>query len=147
VILTLGAPIKLPNQTLAALTETVLSRLTSGAVDVEERMDILGNRVRFRILSNGSAWTSKAIGFVFSGDPSPGDLANAMRSLHAEITAKAQTCTPDRYSGDWWLVLAGGDWIADIKTYRRALSRLSIPHRFEKILMVFDGGRIEALAV
>ena len=109
-------------------------------------MDILGNRVRFRILRDGSAWTSKAVGFVFSGDPSPGDLAKAMGSLREEIIAKAETCTPDRFAGDYWLLLAGGDWIADIKTYQRAFSRLAVPDRFEKILMVFDGGRIEALS-
>jgi len=145
VILTLGAPIKLPNQTLVALTEMVFDRLASGAVDVEEQRDILGNRVRFLVLSDGSAWTSKAVGFVFSGDPGPGDLAKAMRALQEAIIAKAATSLPDRMAGDGWLVLAGGDWIADIKTYRRAFSRLSVPDRFEKILMVFDGGRIEAL--
>jgi hypothetical protein len=43
-------------------------------------------------------------------------------------------------------VLDNDHWIADIKTYRRAYSLLSPPHNFKKILMVFDGGRVDALA-
>jgi hypothetical protein len=53
--------------------------------------------------------------------------------------------TPARSRGDRWLVLANGYELTDIETYRRVYSQLSIPHNFKKILMVFDGGRVEAL--
>jgi hypothetical protein len=85
------------------------------------------------------------IGFVFSGDPEPGILANAMRSLDDEIAAKAKKLMPERFAGDRWLVLDNDHWIADIKTYRRAYSQISPPHNFRKILMVFDGGRVDCL--
>jgi len=141
VIVTLGAPIKVANQMLAQLTQILVTGLKSGTPDVEERLEILGNRVRYRVLGDGSAWTSRAVGFVFSGDPSCGELAEAMVGLRDVIAAKA-TCAP---AGERWLVLAGGDWIADIKTYRRAFSYLAIPGGFEKVLMVFGGGRVEAV--
>ena len=146
IILTLGAPIKVPKKLVAALTNTLLTYLKSGAEEAEEKKTILGNRVRFRVLNDNSKWNAKVIGFVFSGDPEPGILANAMRSLHGEIAAKAKTRMPERFAGDRWLVLGNDHWIADIKTYRRAYSQLSPPHNFRKILMVFDGGRVEALA-
>jgi hypothetical protein len=146
IILTLGAPIKVPKKLLAALTNTLLIYLESGAEEAEERRTILGNRVRFRVLNDHSKWNAKVLGFVFSGDPEPGMLANVMRSLHDEIAAKARTRVPESFAGDRWLALGNDHWIADIKTYRRAYSLLSPPHNFRKILMVLDGGRVEVLA-
>jgi hypothetical protein len=146
IILTLGAPIKVPKQVVGALTDVLLAYLERGAEEVEEKKAILGNRVRFRVLNHDSRWNAKVIGFVFSGDPEPGMLANAMRSLHDDIAAKAKRRMPERFAGDRWLVLDNDQWIADIKTYRRAYSYLSPPHDFRKILMVFDGRRVEALA-
>lgn len=145
IILTLGAPIRVPNKLLAALTDTLLTYLGSGAEETEEKKSILGNRVRFRVLNDNSKWKAKVIGFVFSGDPEPGILASAMRSLHDEIAAKAKTRMPERFVGDRWLVLGNDHWIADIKTYRRAYSQLSPPHNFRRILMLLDGGRVEDL--
>ena len=146
IILTLGAPIRVPNKLVAALAKTLPAYLESGAEEVDEKKIILGNRVRFRVLNHDSTWKAKVIGFVFTGDPEPGILANAMRSLHAEIAAMAKRRMPRRFAGERWLVLDNDHWIADIKTYRRAYSLLTPRHNFKKILMVFDGGRVEALA-
>lgn len=146
IILTLGAPIKAPQKLLAALTNTLLTYLETGAEEADEKKTILGNRVRFRVLNDNSKWNAKVIGFVFSGDPEPGILAHAMRSLRDEIAAKARLRMPERFAGDRWLVLCNDQWIADVKTYRRAYAQLSAPHNFRKILMVLAGGRVEALA-
>lgn len=143
-ILTLGAPIKVPKKLLAALTSFLLPHLGSGAV--EGKKTILGNRIRFCVLSRQSKWTAKVVGFVFSGDPEPGMLANAMYSLHQEIAAKAHRRMPVKIAGDRWLVLSNERWIADIKTYRRAFSYLSPMRNFDRILMLFDGRRVETLA-
>jgi hypothetical protein len=143
VILTLGAPIKLPNKLVAALASLLLSYLKTGAAEVDQKKTILGNRVRFRVTS--AKWATKVIGFVFTGDPAPGILANTLRSLHDEIALKAKIRLPKKFTGDRWLVLHSDHWIADIKTYRNALSQLSPPHDFSEILMVFDRGRVEPL--
>jgi hypothetical protein len=145
-LLTLGAPIKEPKKLLAALTELLLRCLQSGAADVERKKTLLGNRVRFLISSDKLGLNSKMAGFVFSGDPKPGVLLNAMRSLQGEIAAHAKKRLPAGFSGDRWLALVSDQWIADIKTYRRVYSQLSIPDRFTKILIVFHGGRVESLA-
>jgi hypothetical protein len=143
IILTLGAPIKLPSKLVAALASLLLAYLESGAAEVDEKKAILGNRIRFRVTH--AKWATKVIGFVFTGDPAPGILANTLRSLHDEIAAKAKMRLPRQFSGDRWLVLHSDHWIADIKTYRYALSQLSPPHNFREILMVFDRGRVEPL--
>lgn len=118
IILTLGAPIKVPNKLVAALTDALLVYLESGAEEADERRTILGSRIRFRVLNDTPKWNAKVIGFVFSGDPEPGILANAVRALHDEITAKTKTRMPEGFDGERWLVLAGDPGNADIKTYR-----------------------------
>jgi hypothetical protein len=145
VILTLGAPIKVPSKLVIALTNLIATYLESGTEEIEEKKAILGNRVRFRVTSPNSRWTAKVIGFVFTGDPTPGALANTMRSLHDEIASKAKGHIPRTFSGPRWLVLCSDNWIADIKTYRRAFSQLSIPHSFNQVLLVFGGRKVETL--
>lgn len=146
VILTLGAPIKVPGQLVAALSQTLASYLESGAEEIDEKKTILGNRVRFRVVNDGSTFAAKTIGFVFTGDPAPGILANVMRSLRDQIAAKARSTMPDGFAGERWLVLGSDLWIADARTYRWAYSHLSAPHDFRRILMVLDDGRVETLA-
>lgn len=145
-LLTLGAPIKEPKKLLGALTEMLLTCLRSGAEDVEKKKTLLGNRVRFLVASDRLRLNSRLAGFVFSGDPKPGVLLNAMRLLQGEIAAQAKKRLPAGFSGDRWLALVSDQWIADIKTYRRMYSLLSIPDRFTRILIVLDGGRVESLA-
>lgn len=146
VILTLGAPIKVSRKLVVALTDLLMTYLESGLEEVDEKRTILGNRVRFRVVTPKPKWPAKVIGFVFTGDPAPDELANAINSLRDEIVAMAKRRTPKGFTGDRWLVLRSDSWIADVKTYRRAYSLLSPPHHFSKILMVSDGGRVEVLA-
>ena len=146
VVLTLGAPIKEPNKLVAALAEMLLRYLHGGAHETEEKKTILANRVRFRVLEGDPRWNVNVVGFVFSGDPQPGALVNALRLFYDEIAARAKKHRPGRSEGGRWLVLASSRWIADIKTYRQAWSRLPAPAGFEKILMVLESGRIEPLA-
>jgi|HubBroStandDraft_6_1064221.scaffolds.fasta_scaffold163741_2 hypothetical protein len=146
VILTLGAPIKVSRKLVVALTDVLVTYLESGSVEVDEKRTILGNRVRFRVLRLTSKWPAKVIGFVFTGDPAPGVLASTITSLHDEIVAMAKRRPPKGFSGDRWLVLVSDNWIADVKTYRRAYSLLSPSHDISMILMVSVSGRIEVLA-
>jgi hypothetical protein len=146
VILTLGAPIKVSRKLVVALTDVLVTYLESGSVEVDEKRTILGNRVRFRVLRLTSKWPAKVIGFVFTGDPAPGVLASTITSLHDEIVAMAKRRPPKGFSGDRWLVLVSDNWVADVKTYRRAYSLLSPSHDISMILMVSVSGRIEVLA-
>jgi hypothetical protein len=145
IILTLGAPIKVPKKLVAALTTLLLEYFQAGVEEREESKMILGNRVRFRVVKQNLKWNAKVLGFVFSGDPQPADLANASRALHGKIAAMAQRRMPASFTGDRWLILSSDAWIADIKTYRQIYSHLSLAHSFKRILMVFDHGRVETL--
>lgn len=69
IILTLGAPIKVPKKLIAALTKLLLDYIQSGVEEREESRTVLGNRIRFRVLNQHLRWNAKVIGFVFSGDP------------------------------------------------------------------------------
>jgi hypothetical protein len=146
IILTLGAPIKVPKKLIAALTKLLRDAIQRGDDEREESKTVLGNRIRFRVLNQNLKWNAKVIGFVFSGDPKPGVLANAMRVFHEKILAQAKVRMPASFTGDRWLVLTSDAWVADLKTYRQIYSQLSLPRSFKKILMVFDHGRVELLA-
>jgi hypothetical protein len=145
IILTLGAPIKVPNQLVAVLTNLLAAYLETGTEAADVKKILLGNRVRFRVVKSRSKWNAKVIGCVFTGDPSPGVLANVLESLHAEIAAKAKLRLPRKFTGERWLVLRIDHPIADSKTYRSLYAHLTVPGNFTKILMVFDGGRVEDL--
>jgi len=145
-ILTLGAPIKLANKLVVSLTTLLLPYLAGGAKEIDEKRQILGNRVRFRVTNFNSNSTTKVMGFVFTGDPAPGALATTMRSLHDEIATHAMRRMPKTFSGERWLALQNDHWIADIKTFRRAYPQFSPPHDFTKILLVSDRGQVEVLA-
>jgi hypothetical protein len=71
IILTLGAPIKVSRKLVVALTSLLVTYLDGGVEEVDEKKTILGNRVRFRVLTPSSKWPAKVIGFVFTGDPAP----------------------------------------------------------------------------
>lgn len=145
IIFTLGAPIMVPKKMVDALTKLLLGYLQSGRVECEEKKTLLGNRVRFRVLSRNLPWKAKVIGFVFSGDPKPGVLADAMRSLHDQIAAIATRPLPPESADERWLVLSSDRWLADIKTYRLAYAQLS-PFAFKKVLILCNGGRVELLS-
>jgi hypothetical protein len=144
VILTVTAPIKSAKKTSAALQEKIRTWLEGASKEMEAKETILGNRIRVRILKNAPRRHSKVIGFVHNADSNPDILLNVTQSLLERIGSKAEA-TPARLRGDRWLVLANGYGLTDIETYRHVYSQLSIPHDFKKILMVFDGGRVEAL--
>lgn len=145
-VLTLGAPIKVSKQLVAALTHTLLTYFARGATEKDEHQSILGNRVRFRVVSDCAKWKANVFGFVFTGDPAPGELAGTLRALHNAIAKEAKIRKPKKFTGERWLVLAAEQWIADIKTYRRAYGLLSPRHDFRRILLVLASGRVEILA-
>jgi hypothetical protein len=144
-IFTLGAPIEEPGKLVDALTKALVSYFGSDAQEADEKKTILGNRVRFRVLNDGAKWSTKAIGFVFSGDPAPGTMANIARAFRSEIAAKGKP-RPKAFAGERWLALAIDNPIADSKTYRRLFSLLPSQDAFARILMVLDGRRVESLS-
>jgi hypothetical protein len=145
IILTLGAPIKVPKRLVGELTGVLRDYLRSSTAERDEKKTLLGNRVRFRLLNDRRGWQAPVIAFVFSGDPKPGVLADELGRLRDTLAAAAKRPLPEGFAGERWLVLASDRWIADIKTYRLLHAQLSAPHPYQKILMLFKGARIETL--
>jgi hypothetical protein len=85
------------------------------------------------------------IGFVHNPDSDPDVLLRLTQSLLRHIGAAAGKRAPKRFTGDRWLVLANADGPSHIEAYRHIYSQLSIPTDFNRILMVFAGGRVETL--
>ena len=144
-IVTLGAPIKVAKKLVAVLTNLLLGYLERGVQDIDEKRTILGNRVRFRVFETDTQWKVGVVGFVFTGDPAPSRLADAILALHGEIGARAKRRRPGRFAGERWLLLVSDDWIGDIRTLRRAYSVLPPQPGFRRTWMV-EGGRVFALA-
>lgn len=73
-MLTLQAPIRQANRTNAALCEKIVRHLARGARSA--RWEILGNRIRIRILEE--ELESRVMGFVFTDEVDPAVLLNAL---------------------------------------------------------------------
>ena len=144
-ILTLGAPIRVASKLVTSLTETLVSYLSSGAEEVDVSKRMLGNRVRFRVMKPATRWAPQLIGFVFSGDPSPGLLASTLGALHEAIAKSPGKRAALQGAGKRWLALVAEDWIADCKTYQRAYAKISPPHGYDRILMVSASGQVDVL--
>lgn len=143
VIITLGAPIKTPRLLMEALTAALKDYVVSGLEETDVKKNILGNRVRFRVMNNAK-WRSKVFGFVFTGDPAPAALANILRSMNREVTKKGGTSV--RFAGDKWLVLCNEKPLANMKTYQNIYSLLAPRHNFKKILILSPDGHVDVLA-
>jgi len=146
VILTITAPIRLPAKTAAALEERIRVGLARASKQLEVKGTIHGNQVQARLAKGISPQASKVIGFVHNPDADPEVLLRLTQSLLQHIGAAVAKRTPNRCTGDRWLVLANECGLPHIQTYRQVYSELSIPTNFKTILLVLAGGRVETVA-
>jgi hypothetical protein len=145
VIVTVTAPIRLPAKTAAALEDNIRTRLARRSARVEIKDTIHGNQIRVRLVTSGSRRTSKVIGLVHNPDTDSDVLLDITQSLLQHIGAAAGKRAPPRFSGERWLVVVNVGGLSHIETYRQIYTQLSMPADFRKILIVFAGGRVEAL--
>ena len=54
-------------------------------------------------------------------------------------------CRARKFNHPIWLALRNGYPLADVETYRRAMSMCSINHAFEKILLISRDGFVDEL--
>ncbi|QCI67953.1 hypothetical protein [Phreatobacter stygius] len=146
VIVTITAPIRLAARTAAALEDRIRSCLARRSAPVEVDDMVHGNQVRIRLVKGVPAGLSKLIGFVHNPGSDPAVLLELTQSLLQHIGAAAARRPPATFAGDRWLVVAHDDGLPHIEAYRHVGSQLAISTRFEKILMVLAGGRVETLA-
>jgi hypothetical protein len=139
-ILTITAPIRLPNKTAAALEDKIRRRRARP----ELRHTINGNQIRVRFVRGGLQRAARVIGFVHSADSDPVVLLEFTQSLLARVGAGRRA--PARFTGHRWLVILDEGGVSHVETYRHLCSQLSKPNDFKKIVAVLAGGRIESLS-
>jgi hypothetical protein len=145
-ILTITAPIRLRSMTAGALANMVRDGLASDPVRVDIEDTIHGNQVRARLVQGVSAPTSKVFGFVHNPESDPDLVMRLTQSLLHCIGAAAEKRSPEKFTGDRWLVVTSAERVSDIETYRHVYDQLSISTSFTRILMVLAGGRVETLS-
>ena len=145
-IVTITAPYGCPRRRWPRWKDKIRTGLARRSAPVDARDTIHGNQVRVRLVKGGSKRTTKVVGFVHNPDSDADALLDIAHSLIECIGAKAGEGGPAGFAGDRWLVLAGEDRLSHLEPYRHVYAQLSIPTDFKKIVMVFAGGRIEALA-
>ncbi len=145
VVFTVTAPILQPSKTAAALEARIRTLLKGRPARAELTDTIHGNRIRVRVMKDGTGRASRLIGFVHNPDSDPASLFDVTRSLLACIGAELATRAPARFAGERWLVIADEDGLAPVDTYRQVYSQLSIPTGFRQVLMVLAGRRVASL--
>jgi len=146
VIVTITAPIRLASKTTAMLEDRIRACLARKSARAEIKDTIHGNHIQIRVVKSGAAQSPKVIGLVHNPHPNPEMLLDMMQSVIQTIGAAASDWAPVRSAKGRWLVVVDEGGFPHLETYRRIYEQLSIPTDFEKILMVFAGGRVAALA-
>lgn len=137
VLLILSAPIKNVRKLKPRLNEEIMALVVSArSDDVPVKREILGNKITIHLIPEGRPSGKKVVGAVQNEKSSADILANATAILADRIYVKTQKCRSLRSVDPLWLVLFNDYWLADIDTYRQAMSELSIEHPFEKILII-----------
>jgi hypothetical protein len=108
-------------------------------------LQINNNPVSIYLDYHGDAQQKKVtIGFMHRN--AVADLgANTRLSLDERIKVKAIKCTHLIARGPVWLALLNDYWLTDADTYKYALSRLSVRHPFQKILIVSGSGLVDEI--
>jgi hypothetical protein len=139
VMVTVTAPIRLSGKTALALEERIRPLLAGRAAEFEDM--ILGNAVRVRIAKTGIARAPKVVGFVHNPGLDTRTFFDVVQSL---ITGTGMP-GPVKSSDTHWLILIDNNGFRDIETCRQVYNQLGISTDFKRILMVFDGTRVETL--
>jgi hypothetical protein len=108
-------------------------------------MEIAGESVGVHIREPRRVDQRQIVGVLENTNASADILRNAKTILAERIYSKWQKMKNIQRSGPKWLTLLNQYWLADIETYRQALTSVKIEHDFEKILFVTDTGDVYVL--
>lgn len=144
-LITVTAPIWSASRTAADLTESIREGRTRGTGRLEINRTMHGNRVRARLVEDLSHRASKVVGFVHNPDLNSGTLLSLAESMLRQVGATARERGPRTSAGDRWLILTCDDPFSYVGIYRQVHAQLALPTAFRKVLLVFAGGRVQAL--
>jgi hypothetical protein len=96
------------------------------------------------VTRHGDTQYKKVSAVISNRHSDPNILLNATNILEDRIKMKTEKCKDVR-TRPLWLGLFNDYWLADEDTYRRAMSAITAPHYFEKILIVTGDGAVAVL--
>ncbi len=123
---------------------TEIRQFLSSGTMAPKQLNIEGNEISIQISSDDGG--SGNVTSVTMPRPLPHyDVqTTAWCALEERIRAKAEKCRPLKFQGPIWLAFCYR--LADIETYRRAMTMFSVDHPFEKILLISrDGSSVDEL--
>jgi hypothetical protein len=145
VIFTITAPIRLPAKTVGALEHTIRACLGHRPMTLERKDAVHGNEIRIRIVKCSPPHVSRVIGLVHNAETDSQMLLHTMQALLQHTGRGAGGHGPAESANERWLVVIVESGYAQIEAYRQLYTQLSMPWHFARILMVFDGSRVETL--
>jgi len=141
VILSLSAPIKKLRKFKIILAKRILE-CSERRIECEYEDEILENRVDIHIVSGERSSGRKIVGIVSNSRSNADILANAFFILNNRLEVKSQKIKSIEYDGECWLALLNDYWLADEKTYRKAMSLSKVDHSFSRVYVVFDSKKV-----
>jgi hypothetical protein len=102
------------------------------------RETLFGNKIEILVSNDGG---KDIVGLIESSSLPLNDLlTTAWGILEERIAAKAETCRALKLNHPIWLALRNSYPLADVETYQRAMTMISVDHPFEKILLISRAG-------
>jgi hypothetical protein len=145
VCLRLCPPIVKFRRTKAELAQRITALMRDAVPDgTELKLPILDNDIELWVTRHNDPQYKKVSAIVYNRHSSSNILRNAAYALEDRIKTKSQKCAIVKHR-PLWLALLNDYWLADADTYRLAMTRLSIAHPFEKMLMVSGNGSVSLL--
>ena len=116
--------------------------------DSTRNFRIEGNEISIEIRSHGDGPGYVSAVAASASLPRYDVRETAWCALQERIMAKAEKCSALKFKGPIWLALYDCYRLADIETYRWAMTMFSVDHPFEKILLISrDGPSVDELAL
>jgi hypothetical protein len=135
--LVLSSPIHNHRKTKAKLAQILRAHIADlASLETDRKIQVSGNNITICLNRHGETHFKKVSAAFLNRSSNPDILSNVTQILEDRITTKAKKCGAFRSAGPIWLALLNDYWLTDADTYRYALSRLSLEHPFEKILLV-----------
>jgi hypothetical protein len=135
--LVLSSPILSLRKTRAKLAQILRTHIADlASLETDRKIQINGNDITIYLNHHGEKNFRKVSAAFLNRSSNPNVLSNVTQILEDRITTKARKCDRLQEPAPIWLALLNDYWLTDADTYRYALSRLSLEHPFEKILLV-----------
>jgi hypothetical protein len=144
VILGLRWPISNVRKVKEHLKREIRQFLSSGNL-ASKQLNIEGNEISIQISSDGGGSGNVTSVAMSASLPCFNVQETAWCALQERITAKAEKCRSLKFKNPIWLALYDYYLLADVETYLWAMTKFSVDHPFEKILIISRDGSVGEL--